>query len=275
MNYTWFVQELRRGYPHHHGIKTLCLGTIEEDWLSEIRRETAAVIRASHLSAGGEEELFKPQGSIRPLSLLGVGGAAGDGAAKRVMAFPGLGALARVAALFGESLCDFRISGIGKDAVHSALEENAVPDCRDAGHAVRFRLPVFSNDRTVVYMDDKRFSYKEGSLYYFHRGCVHAAANFGDEVHYELILDCLLDRTLFGNLFPGGPSADPGFRKSSPDGTFPAGAPFTPAEILVKNACGVANTARYGRKLPAVRDERHSGYPAVLSWFDRRRAVHA
>ena len=43
--------------------------------------------------------------------------------------------------------------------------------------------PVVERDGTLIMVDDERFRYRAGRLYFFNHGCVHAAANFAEHCH--------------------------------------------------------------------------------------------
>ena len=289
MDYAWFVCELRRAYEHDGGVKTLRLGTLGAEWFSEIQRETASIVDwAQSIGAGVLEcaaRQARPNGIAKQFCLFKVPEPRGDGwntggptrrsAAEKVV-FPGLSALSRLAGLFGGNLRTFGITGVAPGSNTSALEEASIRSgSQGTDHIVRFHLPVFSNDRAFVYLDDERFNYKEGELYSFHHGCVHAAANFGDEICYAIVLDCFLDRTLFNNLFPGAPSVDADFRKSVPGEEVVPGEAFVFSKFLCENGRAMTNGIKYGRRAPTVLDFYRHNYPFVFAWLRRRKPAHS
>jgi hypothetical protein len=257
MNYAWFIRQLRRAGTQRGGVKTLRLGTIDPGWFADIQREAAWIIdRAAAPIAEPEAPAAgwtRPRGSARHFRFYSAPEQSDmrwtrSSTPRPPLALPGLAALSRLAAMFGSNLRNFRLSGLDADTSVSAHEENAVIlGGMDAGHIVRFHLPVFSNMGAAVYLDDERFTFKERELYFFHHGSTHAAANCGDEVHYELVMDCILNRALFRNLFPGTPSADPGFRKSTPERAIVSGIPFILAEFLDETG-SAAVSGKYSRR---------------------------
>jgi hypothetical protein len=184
--------------------------------------------------------------------------------------FPHLKAIGRFAALFGGNLRNLRLNGMGTEASLSAHEEESITPLRwGVEYIVRFHLPVFTTPQAFVYLDDERFHYKEGELYFFNHGCVHAAANFGEGVRYHLVLDAFLDRTLFRNLFPGAPATDLGLRKVAPGEMAVPGTAFPSPDFVCEDGRVISTGIRYGRKAPTVLDFYSRNYPSLFSWMRR------
>ena len=129
----------------------------------------------------------RPRGDVRQFSLLNASGAtsdylgdSGDADAVRAkrLVHPELEAIARFAALFGPTLRNLRLNGIGESSGLSAHEERSIqPDRAGRRHIVRFHLLLFTNPSARIYLDGEQFRFAEGTLYFFNHGCVHAASN--------------------------------------------------------------------------------------------------
>jgi hypothetical protein len=289
VNYGTFVDGVRRAFEHRGGIKSLHLGTLNPDWFADIQREAAWIInRASSSDVGAANHVThwtRPHGQVQQFSLfnssgrsedyLGDYGYRNDTGRKRLV-FPHLKAIARFAALFGGNLRNLRLNGMGTEASLSAHEEESMSALRwGVEYIVRFHLPVFTNPKAHVYLDDERFHYDEGALYFFNHGCVHSAANAGAEPRYHLVLDAFLDRSLFRNLFPGTPPADLGLRKTAPEDVVMAGTPFPSPEFVCEDGRVISTGICYGRRAPTTLDFYLRNYPSLFSWMRRPAAASA
>jgi hypothetical protein len=278
MRYRNFLKGLREAYEHSDGVKTLRLGRLDAAWFADIQRETAFIIENGGSSDVGAPDHVthwtRPRGKVRQFSLFNTSGRSEDyqgdygyrgNAAHKKLVFPQLKGLTRFAALFGDALRNLRLNGMGADAGLSAHEENSItPRAWGADYIVRFHLPVFTNDRSYIYLDDERFTYREGELYFFHHGCVHAAANFGADARYHLVLDCFLDRKLFRALFPGGENRDAGFEKATPEAAIMTGEPHTFPEFVCENGKTITTGIAYGRRAPTLVDFYRRNYPSLF-----------
>lgn len=281
MDYARFVKGLRSAYEHRGGILTLRLGALDPAWFAEIQRECASIIAGSGSSdvtaATHVTNWTRPQGQVRQFSLFNMSGRSEDytgdygyrgDASKKRLVFPELKGLARFAALFGGSLRNLRLNGMGTESSLSAHEEDSIAVSRfGTVYIVRFHLPVFTNDQAFIYLDDRRFRYKPGEVYFFNHGCVHAAANLGLEPRYHLVLDCFLDRKMFADLFPGHPSPDSGFQKSAPGEESLPAEPFTFPQFVCEDGRVITDGIAYGRKAPTVMNFYRRSYPSLFSWM--------
>lgn len=285
MQYTTFVKGIRAAYEHRGGIKTLRLGTLDPSWFTEIQREASSIIQTSGSSDVTQTTHFtnwtRPTGEVRQFSLFNNSGRSEDyhgdygyrgDASKKRLVFPHLTNLKRFAALFGSSLRNLRLNGMGKGSGLSLHEENSIePHTRGANYIVRFHLPVFTTPDAFIYLDNERFRYAEGDIYFFNHGCVHAAENKGTLPRYHLVLDCFLDRTLFRNLFPGTPSPDPGFRKSPPGEDAVPAEPFKFKEFVCEDGHTITQGIEYGRRAPTLLDFYKRNYPSAFALLGGRR----
>ena len=286
MDYARFVRDLRAAYEHRGGIKTLHLGGLTSDWFAQIQKEARSIIEqggSSDVTAANHVTNWtRPSGEVRQFSLFNMSGRSdeytgdygyrGDARKKRLV-FPHFEGIKRFAALFGSSLRNLRLNGMGTDSKLSAHEEDSISPHRfGADHIVSFHLPIFTNDQAYVYLDDERFQYHAGQIYFFNHGCVHAAANFAPAARYHLVLDCFLERTLFDDLFPGSPSPDAGFLKTSWAGAEMKGEPYTFPEFVCEDGRVITGGINYGRKAPTAINFYKCNYPSLFKWASAPKA---
>lgn len=286
MEYTHFVRGLRDAYEHRGGIKTLRLGRLAPEWFAAIQQEAATIIDggdASDVTAHTHVTYWtRPRGQVKQYSLFNSSGRSDDTSGdygyrgdvrKKKFVFPQLTALKRFAGLFGDSLRNLRLNGMGTQSGLSAHEENSITaHALGTDHIVRFHLPVFTNAAAYIHLDDERYQYREGELYFFHHGCVHAAANHGADARYHLVFDCFLDRKMFQRIFPGTPSPDPGFMKSPPEETTLKGEPFVFPEFVCEDGRVIKEGIRYGRLAPTALHFYRRNYPSLFKWLPQAAA---
>jgi hypothetical protein len=228
MKYRDFVDGITEAYQHVGGIKTLRLGTFEKSWFEQLQAECSWIIEnagSSDVTAPQHVTNWtRPTGQVRQFSLFNDTGSSADtkgdygyrgDVKKKRLVYPELKALDRFTRLFKPSLRNLRLNGMGLKSALNAHEEESISATRfGPRYITRFHVPIFTNPDAFVYLDDERFHFEEGSLYFFNHGCVHAASNSGNSLRYHLVLDCFLDHGLFERLFPGTPSPDSGFTKN-------------------------------------------------------------
>jgi hypothetical protein len=281
MRYRDFTREIIDAYEHRGGTRTMCLGILEEEWFHSIQAECAWICN----NAGSSDVLVRthvtnwtrPRGAVRQFSLFNTSGdsadTAGDyghlgDASKKRLVFPHLDGITRLARLFGPRLRNLRLNGIGPNSSLGAHEENSI-SVTAVGRVfiLRFHLPVFTNPGAMVFLDDEAYHYEEGRIYFFHHGCVHAAANRGDAPRYHLVLDCFLNRDLFSSLFPGTASPDPGFRKNDLAGARMTGAPHHFLEFVSEGGHVIRGPIDYGRHIPRRTGYYRKRYPSLFRFL--------
>lgn len=163
------------------------------------------------------------------------------------------------------SLRNLRLNGMGKSAALNAHEESSIdPSPTGVTRIARFHLPIFTNPKARLFLDDESFHYDEGTLYFFNHGCVHAAANDGDEPRYHLVLDTYLDRALFRRLFPGSRASDAGYKKVPANAMTLAGAPYHFPDFAQEDGTIIKGNIDYGRRVPGFLDYYKRNYPSVF-----------
>ncbi len=281
MGLAGFKRGFRRAYRHEGGIKVLALGRLDAGWFAELQKEMAWVISSQSSSNVGSPahttNWTRPIGEARQFSLFNPTGRpdeylsdfAPPAKVRKRLVFPELKATARFAALFGADLWNLRLNGLGKQSGLSAHEEDPITPGRwRNSYKVRLHLPVYTNAGACVYLDDERFHFAEGHLYFFHHGCVHSAVNPMEEPRYHLVLDCNLSSALFRRVFPGGGSSTPdkGYTKLSPVEAAPLerGEPAPLGAFVTEDGRTISTGIRYGRHLPSPLDYYRKNYPSLL-----------
>lgn len=283
MRYSTFLNEIRAAYEHRGGIKALALGKLDQDWFKQIQADAAWIINHSASSDVASKEHVtywtRPMGQVRQFSLFNKSGRSDDykgdfgdmeAAKHKRLVFPQLAGMARFAKLFGPHLRNLRLNGMGTSSGLSAHEENSIRVTPfGPRHIVRFHLPVFTNPSARMYLDDDSFHFEEGTLYFFHHGCVHAAANPGGEPRYHLVLDCFLTPELFSDLFPGGASRETGFRKFNDADARLKSEPYRFPEFVREDGRVITGGINYGRRAPGFIDYYRRRYPSLFSAAQR------
>lgn len=68
---------------------------------------------------------------------------------------------------------------------------------------IRFHLPIITNENCLLFLDGEWFHFKEGKIYFFNNGCVHAAKNDSNLKRLHLVWDCLLTVPILNKLKNG------------------------------------------------------------------------
>jgi hypothetical protein len=65
----------------------------------------------------------------------------------------------------------------------------------------RFHLPIQTNPKAVLLLEEDLFHFEDGSIYYFNNGCNHSAENRGDELRIHLLWDMPLTADAIDRMF--------------------------------------------------------------------------
>jgi hypothetical protein len=120
---------------------------------------------------------------------------------------PDMPGLSRLFECFASRLINFRLNGILPGSGLSPHEEAIL---RGEQVFCRFHLPVFTNPRCRILLDNELFEYREGFVYFFNKGCVHGASNDSDHPRYHLVWDLWLDPWVMENVLDLEQSSTPG-----------------------------------------------------------------
>lgn len=285
MNLTYrnFLREYRMAYRHKGGIKALSLGRLDPEWFKAIQAEVSWVIdsQASSdvTSAQHTTNWTRPVGQARQFSLYNPTGRSDEylsdflppAQSKKKLVFPQLAAMARFAALFGEDLWNLRLNGLGTNSKLSFHEEDPITSKKEGvEYLVRLHLPIFSNGNSEMLLDGESFHFDEGSLYFFHHGCVHSAVNGGTDPRYHFVLDCRLTPALFQRVFPGSqPGPDPSFQRCTWQQARLPGRPSPVDEFVTEAGAVIRGKLDYGRPVPNRLSYYRRSYPSIFGPLDR------
>jgi len=91
----------------------------------------------------------------------------------------------------------YRLKGGTKIGRHRDLSEN-----RMIPGIVRIHVPVVTNDRIVMYVDDKPYRFESGTAWYFDATAFHSVENNSDQDRIHLVVDFKVSRELNRMLKP-------------------------------------------------------------------------
>jgi hypothetical protein len=281
MTYGEFVSGFRSAYEHRGGLKMFACGRLEDSWFKQIRSEVNEILNSQPssdvTSKNHVTNWTRPTGEAHQFSLFNSSGRTDDflsdhsfDRSAKKLTFPHLMAIQRFANLFGTSLLNLRLNGLGKSSGLGAHEERPIePSTYGLMYKIRFHLPIYTNPDARICLDGEMFHFEPGVLYFFNQACVHAAINLGDEPRYHFVLDCLLNRRLHASLLsqtgmpidgfrPFNAQEAEGYRKSEP---------WKPADFTTE--AGVLMTRLdYGRVAPKTFDHFRMQRPNLFRQID-------
>jgi hypothetical protein len=210
---------------HEGGLKIQPCLQVDPAWFGAMQIEARELIAGRVASDVGEKShptnWVRPFGQATQFNLFNRSGNTEDcstdfsGAMEgHSFAAPECPSLRRFFDCFAARVLSFRLNGLMTNSGLGAHEEAIV---KQESVRMRFHLPVFTNAGASVLLDDEEFHLKEGYVYYFNNGCVHAAQNRGPENRYHFVWDMWLDPWVFANLLDLGSAVvpDSGLRKLS------------------------------------------------------------
>ena len=193
---------------HEGGLKIQPCLAVDPAWFASIqddvgalleKREPSDVMKPVHPSywvrpfgnGATQHNLFNQNGSTSEYANPG----AQD--ARYTFAAPELESLKRFFDPFESRVLTFRLNGLMPGSGLGAHEESIVSGDRIR---LRFHLPIFTNPEAALLVDDEKFHFREGYVYFFNNGCVHSAVNQGKSNRYHLVWDMWLDEWIHENL---------------------------------------------------------------------------
>ena len=161
-----------------------CLA-LDPSWFADVQREIELILRNRPSSDPSQKthptNWTNPYGGVTQHSLYNTSGNTADTSSDHTHDLTGKSfvatecpALARLVNAFSGHAINFRLNGMMGQSGLSPHEENVIHGERVR---VRLHLPVFTNDQVEMMLDGEKFHFREGYIYYFNNGCVHAAAN--------------------------------------------------------------------------------------------------
>ncbi|MFN0100766.1 MAG: aspartyl/asparaginyl beta-hydroxylase domain-containing protein [Bryobacteraceae bacterium] len=213
------IDAVRDAKRHRGGLKMSPLFRLEPAWLEALRAEVLALQAAEGGSRVEDPQhpthWVRPYGSARQFNLFNAAGRtdefawANAGAGKKRFWLEGMPALERLVGTFAEQLISFRLNELHPA---SGLNPHEEPIESKDGLILRFHLPVITNPGAWLVLDEERYRFEPGVLYFFNKGCVHAAINDGAEPRYHFVFDMRLNDWVYETLFnPAGAGPGDGF----------------------------------------------------------------
>jgi aspartyl/asparaginyl beta-hydroxylase len=210
------------GDRHAGGIRCLRLFTVEQRLFSALVDEVTGLCgseRASDVTRPGHiTNWTKPFGEVRQFSILNRTGRFDDFSAdhdlsclgKRFYQSERYPTLGQLISCFPHAV-NFRVSVLGSKAGLSPHEEHALIQTKlgTVGARVRFHLPVVTNPGAQMLLDGQVHHLERATLWFVNHGCVHDAANHGDEDRIHLNWDMLLTADTYELMFGDGPAPSP------------------------------------------------------------------
>jgi hypothetical protein len=208
---------LRVASEHRGGIRCLRLYRVADAALGALRADVARLRgdeRPSDVASRGHVTGWtRPFGEVRQFSLLNRTGRFDDFssdhdqscAGKQFHAARRYPALAALIVVLPDAV-NVRVNVLGPRAGLAPHEEHVAIRMRDGtiGARVRFHLPIATSTRAEMVLDGHVYHLAEGIVHFVNHGCVHAAANHGDDERIHLSWDQLLTPAAFDAMFGGG-----------------------------------------------------------------------
>jgi hypothetical protein len=202
---------------HEGGLKMLPCVELEPAWFARLRETVDSLVRENPGSDVTNPlhptYWVRPYGKAKQYSLYNSSGRTDDTSTDfdggvtaksfRLERYVEVGELIRS---FKGRLINFRLNSLAPNSGLSPHEEFI-----QSGDKVclRFHLPVLTNARATLILDEEEFHFKEGIIYFFNKGCVHAAHNEGVKPRYHFVFDMWLDDWVFETLFDETQAATP------------------------------------------------------------------
>lgn len=209
------LSELNKANHHRGGLKCLKLFKVNPDFFKQIQDEVKHLVEHNSPSEvqykNHVTNWTKPFGRAIQFSLLNTSGKFDDTSTDHKMTlkdkkfhhrstYP---AIAEYVNFFSHAY-NMRLNGMGPNGGLSPHEEHIVHRSVDGENyncRVRFHLPIRTNPKTEMLLDEELFHFEEGYIYFFNNGCVHSATNKGDEFRYHFVWDMLLTQETYDLMF--------------------------------------------------------------------------
>ena len=217
-------EDLVKANFHRGGLDCLRIFRVKKDFFSALRSEVNTLIEQNNPSNISDEDhvshaMTKPHGKNFHFSLINASGRmddASDDYNGSVMnkhfnhsdKYPNL-------ATFIEAFphCTYmKIAALGPQS-HLYPHDSQLIFNSSKGRAllVRFHLPIITNERAEMLLDNNYYRFEAGSIFFFNHGCIHSAYNYGKEYRYHLTWEMLLTKETFEIIFPSADNASPFF----------------------------------------------------------------
>ena len=207
-----------KGNYHKGGIKCLKLFRVREPFFSQVRKEAIELVSSLKPSLVTEyshvTNWTKPVGTAAQYSLLNRSGRLDDTSVDHNLSvldkkfhfasqYPALG---EFISTFKHAI-NMRLNLLERKSALSPHEEHIVHRDKTGKFFLRtrFHLPLFTNLKAEMLLDNEIFHFEEGYIYFFNNGTIHSATNFSPEKRYHFVWDMLLTKESYDLMFnPSG-----------------------------------------------------------------------
>lgn len=198
------LDELARGAFRRPGLDAARLFAVDPDWVGEARAEALRLVAEADGSSPTDTDhvtnWVNPWGEARQFSLWNRSGLVDDtssdhdgrSSGKRFTDPVGMPRLASLAEAIPD-LVNFRLNLLGSGSGLSPHEEQVHAFARrEVTFRLRIHVPLLTNPSATLLVGSRLVHFEPGWLYAFNNGCVHSAANAGDEARVHVVADVRL-----------------------------------------------------------------------------------
>ncbi|WP_414586730.1 aspartyl/asparaginyl beta-hydroxylase domain-containing protein [Scytonema sp. PCC 10023] len=206
--------ELVKANYQKGGIKCLRLFNVNDIFFASLKNEIAQLIKQNKPSDVREKkhlshEATKPFGNSVQFSLLNLSGKFDDPSTdynRSVLGkrfhqpdtYPNITAFVKA---FPRAT-SMKLLGLGPNSGLTPHKADTIWHSKNACYLeLRFHLPIFTNEKAEMLLDNDFYKFEAGSIFLFNQGCVHSAFNFGNEFRYHLTWDMPLSQETFDLMF--------------------------------------------------------------------------
>lgn len=213
-------REVLAAKSHLGGLITRPLFRLDPAWFSAIQADVSALLGTQPGSNVADPahptHWVNPWGQARQFSLFNQTGETADflkdfnsqTEGKRFW-HEDLPSLGRLVNAFAPALVNFRLNELSPG---SGLHPHEEPVASARGAILRFHIPVFTNPSAEMVLEQRKYHFEPGVLYFFNKGCVHAAINNGTAPRHHFVFDMPLTPWVYEMLFgPGATGPCEGF----------------------------------------------------------------
>jgi hypothetical protein len=213
METTKLIEKVMEANFHKGGIRCLKLFRLNDDFFARLKKEIndislqftpSDVCNTEHVS----NPVTKPYGQNYHYSLYNQSGKSDDytmdwnrsNKGKRFHfadQFPEMNKLTQ----FFEGRTNMKLLVLGPNSGLYPHEAHLIGTGSEKKIILRFHLPVFSNNKCEMLLDNEYFRFEEQYVYFFNEGCIHSAYNHGDTPRLHLSWDMPLTEKMNSLMF--------------------------------------------------------------------------
>ncbi len=218
MDYQALLSDVLDANHHKGGLKCRRLFRVEGEFFNRLRQEILALVEAQKPSRVAEKTHItnwtNPYGDALQYSLFNRSGSFNDTSADHDRSLEGkkfhhadtYPTIDEFIKAFPHAY-NMRLNGMGPKGGLSPHEEHIVwPSPQQSSPRTflmrgRFHLPIVTNDKVEMLLDEEIFHFEVGSIFFFNNGCIHSANNGGSEFRYHLVWDMFLTEQTLDLMF--------------------------------------------------------------------------